>query len=410
MPFEQQLPQPVQLTCRQARCPFGQLLAFVGAGAFGFAARDLRDGDAVSDVHLGAHQCKRFHTKRILLVHCFQQGLALAFEDMAEQSPLRAFVGEAEHVAHPRRAHPSLGIEIGMRDRLVEDRKPVADRTFGGIGNDMQRLSIGLDAFLAADFRKMRFEQFDRDSPQVEALRAAEHCNRQFLDFGRREEELHMRRRLFERLEQRIEGIARQHVDFVDDVDLVARRDRRIAHSLDDLAHVVDTCMARRVHFDDIDMAPFGNRAARLALAAGADRRATLPVGADTVERLGDQPRGRGLADPAHAGHQEGMRQPIPCNGIGERAYHRFLPDKFGKGLRAVFACQYAIGLRRIGCNRWGHGSGWGRGLKLGLLLGCASWRTAEHRFLSGVLEFRHARRVGLFGPAFPRKAVRIVR
>ena len=104
------------------------------------------------------------------------------------------------------------------------------------------------------------------------------------------------------------------------------------------------------------------------------------------------------------------MRQPIARNRIGERAHHRLLPDKLGKGLRAVFACQYAIGLRRIRCDRLGHGSGWGRGLRLGLLLGLASRRTAEHRFLSGVLEFRHARRVGLFGPAFPRKAVRIVR
>ena len=69
-------------------------------------------------------------------------------------------------------------------------------------------------------------------------------------------------------------------------------------------------------------MAPFGYRAARLALAAGADRRATLPVRTDTVERLGDQPCGRGLADPAHPGHQEGMRQPIAVEMVIQEINH----------------------------------------------------------------------------------------
>jgi hypothetical protein len=107
-----------------------------------------------------------------------------------------------------------------------------------------------------------------------------------------------MGRRLFERLEQGVERIAAEHVNFVDDVDLVARRNGSIAHRLDDLAHVVDAGVAGRVHLDHVDMAPFGNRTARLALAARVDRRAALPIGADAVERLGDQARGAGLAHP----------------------------------------------------------------------------------------------------------------
>ena len=54
---------------------------------------------------------------------------------------------------------------------------------------------------------KMRFEQFDRDSPQVEALRAAEHGHRNLADLGGGENEFDVLGRLFERLQQRVEGV-----------------------------------------------------------------------------------------------------------------------------------------------------------------------------------------------------------
>ena len=132
-------------------------------------------------------------------------------------------------------------------------------------------------------------------------------------------------------LSKRVERLLREHVHFVDDVDLVARADRGIAHRLDDLAHVVDAGVAGGVHLDHVDMAALGDRTARLAHAARVDRRAALPVRPDAVERLGDQPRGAGLADPAHAGHQEGMRQPLALDGVGQRLDHRVLADQLAR-------------------------------------------------------------------------------
>jgi hypothetical protein len=166
-----------------------------------------------------------------------------------------------------------------------------------------------------------------------------------------------MRRRFLKCLEQGIESIARQHVDFVDNIDLVARRHRRVADLFDDLAHVVHAGIGGRVHLDHVDMAALGNRSAGFAHAARVDGRPALPVRPDAVQRLGDQPRGRGLADPAHARHQEGMRQPVTRDGIGKGAHHRFLPDQLGKGLRPVFAREHAVGLaprcRRRANRRW---------------------------------------------------------
>ena len=68
-----------------------------------------------------------------------------------------------------------------------------------------------------------------------------------------------------------------------------------------------------------------------------------LPVRADAVQRLGDQPRGRGLADPAHPGQQEGMGDAAALDGVAQRLHHRILADQLGKGLRPIFAGQHAV-------------------------------------------------------------------
>src|SRR3546814_8014295 len=85
-------------------------------------------------------------------------------------------------------------------------------------------------------------------------------------------------------------------------------------------------------------MPPFGDRAARFAHPARVDRRPALSVGADAIERLGDQARGRGLADPAHPGHQEGMRQPIARDRIAERRSEEHTSE-----LQSLMRISYAV-------------------------------------------------------------------
>ena len=103
----------------------------------------------------------------------------------------------------------------------------------------------------------MLHQQRGIDPAQIEALAARQHRDRHLADFGGGEDELGVRRRLFQRLQQRVEGRARQHVHFVEDIDLVARRDRRVADGVVDLAHVVDAVMRGGVHLDDVEMAAF---------------------------------------------------------------------------------------------------------------------------------------------------------
>ena len=61
---------------------------------------------------------------------------------------------------------------------------------------------------------------------------------------------------------------------FVENVDLVARRNRRVADGLVNLAHVVDAIVRGRVHLDYIEVAAFHDRLAVDAQDRHVDRRA----------------------------------------------------------------------------------------------------------------------------------------
>ena len=142
---------------------------------------------------------------------------------------------------------------VGEGDRLVEQRERIAHRALGSAGDQRQRLGLGVDPLAAADCRQVARQRVAVHPPQVEALAARQHRDRDLADLGRGEDELGVRRRLLERLQQRVEGLVGQHVDFVEDVDLVARRGRPERDALMQLAHVVDAGMRGGVELDHVD-------------------------------------------------------------------------------------------------------------------------------------------------------------
>src|SRR5436305_15170027 len=106
-----------------------------------------------------------------------------------------------------------------------------------------------------------------------------------------------MLRRLLERLKQGVKRLAREHVDFVDDVDLESGAARPDVDVLAQLANFVDPAIAGAVDFQDID------------IVAGADARADVTLVArrwrrpgQAVQRLRQNAGGRRLADATGAG------------------------------------------------------------------------------------------------------------
>ncbi len=237
-----------------------------------------------------------------------------------------------------------------MGNRLIEQRETVTRRAFGCTRNHRQRLRLGLETFLGCDGREQSHKVGGADAAQIEALAARQNSDRNLADFGGGEDELHVLRRLFERLQQAVERLRREHVHFVDDIDFVARRDRAITHLLDDLANIVDTRMRGGVHLDHVDMATFHDRLAMLAGDAQIDG-GLVDFGRLVVQSPRQNTGSGGLADTAHTGQHIGLGDTAGFERIGQRANHRLLPDhQIGEILGAVFARQNPVTCTLLFC------------------------------------------------------------
>ena len=120
-----------------------------------------------------------------------------------------------------------------------------------------------------------------------------------------------MLRRFLKRLQQRVERTGRQHVNFVDDVNLVAGRRRTIGNGINDFADIADTGPAGRVHFQDIHMTPLSDGDTMLTLSARIRRWAAVSVGANAIHALRDDPGRCRFPGATNASHNEGLGDPV---------------------------------------------------------------------------------------------------
>ena len=195
-------------------------------------------------------------------------------------------------------------------------------------------------------FARCADHQARLDPLQVETDTARAHRDRHLLDLGGGEQELDVRGRLLQRLEERVEGLLRQHVHFIDDVDLGAGRDRAIARILDDLAHVVDAGVRGCVHLDHIDMARVHDRLAVDAEFGHVDARRVDLAGHAIIEGAGENARDRRLAGAADPGENVGLVDAVDGEGVGEDPHGHILADEVLETLRPVFARKHPVAAR----------------------------------------------------------------
>ena len=117
--------------------------------------------------------------------------------------------------------------------------------------------------------------------------------------------------RLFERLEEGVEGRGREHVDLVDDEHRVAAHLRDDAHLFDERADVLHGVVRRGVQLVDVERPSLVERAARFALVARLGA-----VGRDAVDRLGEDAGAGGLAYAAGAAEEVGVGQLTALDGV----------------------------------------------------------------------------------------------
>ncbi|CAM4389077.1 hypothetical protein PARU111607_16605 [Palleronia rufa] len=341
--LEQHLPHPRQRPHRQ---PVGHVaaprpLVRADGGIVGRTGRDLDHADPVGDLGQVAQHRQRIGAVRILPGQFGQRRGRIAAHHHVEQIQHPAPVRQPQHGAHLLGG----GLSRAVADRLVEQALRVAGRAFGGAGDQRQRLVRDGRPLRRGDAAQHGDHLLRLDPAQVEPLAARQDGDRHLADLGGGEDELHVGGGFLQRLQERVERAGRQHVDLVDDVDLVARRGRRVADRRDDVvADVAHPGLRRAVHLHHVHVAPFGDGAAGLARAAGADRGAALPVRADAIHPLGDDPRGGGLSGAADAGHDEGLGDAVGLERVAEHPHHGVLADQIGEGLGAVLAGKDLVG------------------------------------------------------------------
>ena len=135
-----------------------------------------------------------------------------------------------------------------------------------------------------------------------------------------------MGRRFLQRLQQRVEGVRREHVHFVDEVDLVAASRGSVLDVVEQLAGVVDLGVRRRIDFDEVNEPSGINFAASAANAAGCRRDAGF-----AIEAFGEDPRDGRLADTTGTCEQKRVMDAPGLERVRQRPAHVLLPDELCK-------------------------------------------------------------------------------
>jgi len=88
--------------------------------------------------------------------------------------------------------------------------------------NREERVVAGLHALGIQNLAEKFDERFQADPPEVVPLASRDDRRRHLVRFRRREDEHRMRRRFFERFQERVKGGERELMHLVDDVDFVS--------------------------------------------------------------------------------------------------------------------------------------------------------------------------------------------
>ncbi len=238
---------------------------------------------------------------------------------------------QAEHGILVQGAEHRLDLFLGelpttVDDGLVEQAQAIAQAAVGGNRDQVQGGRPGTDVLGFQNVAHLAGDLFPAQPPQVELQATRQHRHQQFLRIGGGEQEFHMPGRFFQRLEQGIEGIAREHVHFVDQKYFEAPARRPVLGTVDQIADIIHAGVRCGVNLDQVDKTTGIDIPAHRTLTAGLAADAAL-----AVQRFGKNPGDGGLAHAAGSGEQEGVVHAAGIQRLAQRGHHVFLADQLGK-------------------------------------------------------------------------------
>ena len=227
----------------------------------------------------------------------------------------------------------------GGGEDLIEHGFRIAHAAATAMGDGAQHLGIDRHALRIADALQLGLDILLSDPAELEDLTARDDRIRDLVRIGGREQEHRMGGRFLEGLQKGIERLPREALHLVDDVDLAPITNRVGLHRIADAADVIYAVVGGPVDLHHIDIPATLDLKAPIALQAG------LHCGAlHAIHRLGDDPRGGGLADAARADQQVGLTDALALDRLTQGADDVVLPDDLGEATRAIFARENAVG------------------------------------------------------------------
>ena len=268
----------------------------------------------------------------------------VAGRQQGQQLRRQVGIDRAEHLLHSLLADLA-GAE---GDGLVEQRQAVAHAAAGRLADQRQPAVLVGNLLGLQHVRQVGRHDRRADVAQAELHAARQHRHRHLLRIGGGQHEDDVRRRLLQRLQHGVEGVGGQHVDLVDDEDLVAADGGQIGGVFQHHRHFLDLAVRGRVHLQIIGKPPLVDSATSAAFATGVRADALF-----AVERLGEDAGDGGLADTASAGQQVGVVQPLVVERMAQRPHDRVLADQRIEITGTPLAGQYLMGglcLHRVLC------------------------------------------------------------
>ena len=265
----------------------------------------------------------------VLLIHGAQGIDGVAFQNVPCQGGHGFAGGEAKDIQHVL-----LGDLVSAEGHeLIQHGLRIAHAALRALADGVGGLFIEVHTLQLRDVQQVLGNDRIGDAAQVKALAAADDGGQDLVGLRGGKDELHVLRRLLQRLEQRIEGPGGEHVHLVDVVDLVPAAGGGVFDVVAQLAHLLHAVVARAVDLQHVHAATFGDLQAQLVLGVKVDARPVL-----AAQGLGKDTRRGGLAGATRPHKEVGMRQTLLGDGIAQRAHDVFLAEHIGKRLGAVFA------------------------------------------------------------------------
>ncbi len=227
---------------------------------------------------------------------------------------------------------------------LVEDGQRVPGRPAPAPDGEVECLVGQWQAGGSPNVGEQAPERLRTEQVELEVLGAATDGRQYLLRVGGGQHEDDVGGRLLQCLQQRVRRSRREHVDLVDDVDLLPARgaQRGTRHQVAHRLHPVVRCGVELVH---VEGGAFGDLHARRALPA---RLPVMEVGA--VERFGEDPGGRGLAGPPRPAEQVSVGDPPVSNRIAKGEDDVVLASNLRERGRSEAPVQGLVGAL-VGCS-----------------------------------------------------------